>query len=133
MQNPNQAHHTDLARASRRPAALSRFRTSFCAVEQRRFVLIAAISAFSTILLVYTIRTTGAVFASQAGYSMTAAGILWSVVLLDETMTIWVWAALACLISGLALVMPKQQDYDDERAAEGIPIPPTTPVQRESG
>lgn len=46
------------------------------------FVLIAAISAFSTILLVRTIRTTGAVFASQAGYSMTAAGILWSVVLL---------------------------------------------------
>lgn len=81
------------------------------------FFLIAAISAFSTILLVYTIRTTGAVFASQAGYSMTAAGILWSVLLLNETMTIWVWGALACLISGLALVMPKQTEEDD-RAVE---------------
>lgn len=47
--------------------------------------LIAAISTFSTILLIYAIRTTGAVFASQAGYAMTAAGIVRSVVVLDES------------------------------------------------
>ncbi len=86
------------------------------------FLLIAALSAFTTVLLIYTIRTTGAVFASQAGYSMTAGGILWSVLLLNEQMTLWVWAALACLISGLALVMPKQGDHpeDASRGADAM-------------
>jgi drug/metabolite transporter (DMT)-like permease len=92
---------------------------SFISVEEAlegygwAFLLIAALSAFATILLVYTIRTTGAVFASQAGYAMTAGGILWSVVLLSEQMTLWVWAALACLVSGLVLVMPKQDETTD--------------------
>ena len=83
--------------------------------------LIAAISSFCSILLVYTIRTTGAVFASQAGYSMTAAGIFWSVLLLGESMSVWVWAALACLVSGLALVMPKQVEETAEARTVGQP------------
>lgn len=74
------------------------------------FLTIACLSSFSTVLLIFTIRTTGAVFASQAGYAMTAGGILWSILLLNERMSIWIWAALACLVSGLALVMPKQVD-----------------------
>lgn len=74
------------------------------------FLLIAGLSAFSNVLLIYTIRTTGAVFASQAGYAMTAGGILWSIILLNESMSVWIWAALACLVSGLVLVMPKQAE-----------------------
>lgn len=74
------------------------------------FLLIASLSAFSNVLLIFTIRTTGAVFASQAGYAMTAGGIMWSVILLNEAMSVWIWAALACLVSGLVLVMPKQEE-----------------------
>lgn len=74
------------------------------------FLLIASLSAFSNVLLIFTIRTTGAVFASQAGYAMTAGGIVWSVILLNEHMSLWIWAALACLVSGLVLVMPKQTE-----------------------
>lgn len=85
------------------------------------FALIAGVSSFSSVLLVFTIRTTGAVFASQAGYAMTAAGIFWSVLLLGETMSVWVWAALACLVSGLALVMPKQVEETAEARA-GAPV-----------
>lgn len=84
------------------------------------FALIAAVSSFSSVLLVYTIRTTGAVFASQAGYAMTAAGIFWSVLLLQETMSVWVWAALTCLVSGLALVMPKQVEEAAEANARPL-------------
>ncbi|WP_413873884.1 response regulator [Albidovulum sp.] len=76
------------------------------------FLLIAGLSSFSTVLLIFTIRTTGAVFASQTGYAMTAGGILWSVLLLNEQMSIWIWAALACLVSGLALVMPKEAEAE---------------------
>ncbi len=89
------------------------------------FFTIAALSAFATVLLIYTIRTTGAVFASQAGYAMTAGGILWSVLLLNEQMTVWVWAALACLISGLALVMPKQDETNGAR--DHLAVPPGLP------
>ena len=85
------------------------------------FLLIAALSAFSTVLLVFTIRTTGAVFASQAGYAMTAGGILWSVLLLNEQLTVWIWAALACLVSGLILVMPKQNESEPPVAAGPVP------------
>lgn len=74
------------------------------------FLMIACLSSFSTLLLIFTIRTTGAVFASQTGYAMTAGGILWSVILLNEEMSVWIWAALACLVSGLALVMPKEAE-----------------------
>lgn len=81
------------------------------------FLMIACLSSFSTVLLIYTIRTTGAVFASQTGYAMTAGGILWSVILLNEQMSVWIWAALACLVSGLALVMPKET----ETAAPDLP------------
>ncbi|MEL7345835.1 MAG: MFS transporter [Pseudomonadota bacterium] len=43
MPNPEHTHQDDLERASRKPAALSRFSGAFCAESQRRLVLIAAI------------------------------------------------------------------------------------------
>lgn len=86
--------------------ALSNFGTSF--------LLIGSISAFSTVLLIFIIRTAGAVFASQSGYAMTAGGIVWSVILLNEQMSVWIWAAIACLVSGLALVMPKQMEEAEQ-------------------
>ena len=81
------------------------------------FFLVAALSSASMVLLILAIRTTGAVFASQVGYATTAGGIVWSIILLDEQMTGWILAAIACLISGVALVMPKTHG-DDE-----VPVP----------
>jgi drug/metabolite transporter (DMT)-like permease len=81
------------------------------------FLLVAALSCASMILLIFAIRSTGAVFASQVGYATTVGGIIWSIILLDEQMTGWMLAAVACLISGVALVMPKSYDVDDESAA----------------
>lgn len=60
-------------------------------------------------LLMLAIRTTGAVFSSQVGYATTAGGIIWIILLLNEPMSSWVWAAMACMISGVVLVMPKQK------------------------
>ena len=82
------------------------------------FLLIAAMSATSMVLSVIAVRTTGAVFSSQIGYAMTGAGIIWSIVLLDEKMTGWIAAAIACLISGVALVMPKAYAEEDPPPAE---------------
>lgn len=78
------------------------------------FFLVAALSSTSMVLLILAIRTTGAVFASQVGYATTAGGIVWSIILLNEQMTGWILAAIACLISGVALVMPKTHSEDGD-------------------
>lgn len=82
--------------------------------------LVAAMSCASTILMIFAIRTTGAVFASQVGYATTAGGIIWSIILLNEQMTGWMLAAVACLISGVALVMPKTHQDDEEGSASAL-------------
>jgi drug/metabolite transporter (DMT)-like permease len=53
------------------------------------------------------LRATGAVFAAQVSYLVTGSGIVWSMVLLGERYTGWVWAALALLFAGLFLVQPR--------------------------
>jgi drug/metabolite transporter (DMT)-like permease len=49
----------------------------------------------------------GAVFASQASYIVTGTGVIWAMVLLGERFSPWVWAALAVMLAGLALVQPR--------------------------
>ncbi len=49
-------------------------------------------------------RRAGAVFFAQFNYLVVAAGIFWALILFDETLSIWVWAALACMVVGIWLV-----------------------------
>jgi drug/metabolite transporter (DMT)-like permease len=49
----------------------------------------------------------GAVFAAQTSYIVTASGVIWAMVLLDETYSGWVWAALVLMMLGLSLVQPR--------------------------
>lgn len=49
----------------------------------------------------------GAVFATQTSYIVTAAGLCWSILLLGEQFSHWVWAALAVMLCGLMLVQPR--------------------------
>ena len=49
----------------------------------------------------------GAVFATQTSYIVTAAGLLWSMLLLGERFSPMVWAALAVMLAGLTLVQPR--------------------------
>ena len=50
------------------------------------------------------IRRAGAVFFAQFNYLVVAAGIFWALLIFDETLGLWVWAALACMVLGLWLV-----------------------------
>jgi drug/metabolite transporter (DMT)-like permease len=61
----------------------------------------------ANILYLYLISSLGSVFASQSAYFITMAGIGWSVLLLDESLTAWIWAALGLTAAGLFLVGPK--------------------------
>ena len=94
------------------------------------FLLVAVLSSTSMVLSVLAVRTTGAVFTSQVGYATTGAGIVWSIILLNEQMTGWIFAAVACLISGVALVMPKTNHEDDTYAEAPKQVTPAaTPAE----
>ncbi len=51
----------------------------------------------------------GAVFATQTSYVVTAAGLCWSILLLGERFSQWVWLALAVMLVGLSLVQPRMR------------------------
>ena len=82
------------------------------AAETTTLALIGAIGVLSAISngsYVLTIRRMGAVFASQYAYVVTVMGVLWSVLLLGERLTTWIWVALACVLVGIFMVQPKKQ------------------------
>ena len=54
------------------------------------------------------LKSSGAVFASQAGYVVTLAGVLWGVIIFGETHSGWVWLAMCLIMIGLALVTPRE-------------------------
>lgn len=51
----------------------------------------------------------GAVFASQSSYLVTASGVIWAMLLLGERFSPFVWAAMAVMLVGLALVQPRMR------------------------
>jgi drug/metabolite transporter (DMT)-like permease len=56
---------------------------------------------------VWMIGSGGAVFASQVAYLVTGFGVIWSMILLGESYSIWIWSALIVIIAGLFLTQPK--------------------------
>ncbi len=54
-------------------------------------------------------RRAGAVFFAQFNYLVVAAGIFWALIIFDEDLGLWVWAALACMVVGLFLVNTGQR------------------------
>jgi len=56
---------------------------------------------------VWLIGRAGPVFAGQISYIVTGSGVIWAMLLLGETYSGWVWAALACMAAGLTLVQPR--------------------------
>ncbi|MDB4224187.1 DMT family transporter [Granulosicoccus sp.] len=52
----------------------------------------------------------GAVFTSQIGYVVTLTGVIGAIVLLDENYGLTVWAAVAMMLFGVALVRPKKSE-----------------------
>ncbi|MCW3784739.1 response regulator [Defluviimonas salinarum] len=70
-------------------------------------VLMGAASASATIILVLLIAMAGAVFAAQSAYAVTIAGIVWSMLILGESMSVTAWSAVGIMFLGLYLVEPE--------------------------
>lgn len=56
---------------------------------------------------VWMVGRAGSVYASQVAYLVTGFGVLWSMALLGEQYSAWVWAALGVMFAGLFLVQPR--------------------------
>lgn len=61
---------------------------------------------------VWMVGVAGPVFASQVAYLVTGFGIVWSMILLGERYSGWVWLALAIMFVGLFLVQPRNKGED---------------------
>ena len=79
----------------------------------------------------------GPVFASQVAYIVTATGVFWSILLLSEQYSGWVWSAFGLTMIGIALVQPHGRDTG---AAPGATVsgapgsgPPIVPGAGPSG
>lgn len=59
---------------------------------------------------VWIVGQAGAVFASQVAYLVTAAGIVWSMIILGESYSLSVWAAFALMMVGITLVRPRESE-----------------------
>lgn len=72
--------------------------------------LIASSIIHATVYCAYVwlVGQTGAVFAAQVSYLVTGFGVLWSMLLLDERYSGYVWLAMAVMFVGLLLVQPRQ-------------------------
>ncbi len=67
--------------------------------------------AFTSLL--YVIRTSGPVFASQSAYIITLSGVMWGMVLFGERHSGYIWGALILTMIGCALVRPRTQAQDN--------------------
>lgn len=61
----------------------------------------------------------GPVFTSQVAFVVTGSGVLWSMALLGETYSLWVWAGFALMFAGIALLQP--------RPPRAVRLPPGAP------
>ena len=59
---------------------------------------------------VWLVGRAGSVFAAQVAYVVTGAGVLWSMLILSERYSGWVWGAMALILVGMALVQPRRKE-----------------------
>jgi len=71
---------------------------------------------------VWLIGQAGAVFAAQVAYVVTILGVVWSMILLGEGYSGWIWGALAFMLAGLALVSPRPARSENAQSTGGVDL-----------
>ncbi|MCY4462831.1 MAG: DMT family transporter [Albidovulum sp.] len=74
------------------------------------FALLALsiLNAFGYSSYVWLVGYAGSVFSAQVAYLVTLFGVLWSIFLLQEQYSGWIWASLVLMLIGLFLVRPRR-------------------------
>lgn len=69
---------------------------------------------------VWLVGRGGPTFAVQVSYLVTIFGMIWAMILLDERFAVTIWASLALMLAGMALVQPRAPE-DATPPLRGIP------------
>jgi drug/metabolite transporter (DMT)-like permease len=77
-------------------------------LAEAALVASAVIHAVVYAVYVWLVGRAGSVFAAQTSYLVTGCGVLWSMWLLSESYSIYIWAALAVMMVGMTLVQPRR-------------------------
>lgn len=84
-------------------------------------ILSGLANAVAYVGFVWLIGRGGPVFAAQVDYLVTGFGVIWSMLLLGETYSIWIWSALIVIISGLFLTQPRPGADGEQTSPTKIP------------
>lgn len=68
---------------------------------------------------VWMVGRAGSVFAAQVAYLVTGFGVVWAILLLQESYTPYVWASLVLMFAGISLVNPRRTGTLAPMAATG--------------
>ncbi len=55
----------------------------------------------------WIVARAGPVFAAQASYMVTGFGVVWSILLLGEVYSPWIWAGMVVILAGMTQVLPR--------------------------
>lgn len=88
-------------------------------VAEAALVASAIIHALVYATYVWLVGRAGSVFTAQTSYLVTGCGVLWSMLLLSERYSLWVWGALLVMVMGMALVQPRRTE---ETLAPAAPL-----------
>lgn len=77
--------------------------------EEGALILSSMLHGLLYATYVWLAARAGSVFAAQSSYLVTAAGMIWAMVLLGERPAATVWLAVAVMLAGVALVQPRQE------------------------
>ncbi|MEM9010400.1 MAG: DMT family transporter [Pseudomonadota bacterium] len=83
----------------------------------RAVVVVGLLHALAYAGYVWLVAQAGPVFAAQVSYLVTGAGVLWSMLLLGERYSLWVWAALILILLAMALVQPRARTLEPRAPA----------------
>lgn len=73
---------------------------------------LALVSSAAYVVFLYTVKIAGAVFATMAGYIITISGVFWGILFFQESHSNWVLASLILMMTGMALVTPREQKLE---------------------
>ncbi len=68
---------------------------------------------------IWLVTRAGSVFSAQVSYLVTGFGVFWSIILLSESYSGWVWLSLGFMLAGLFLVRPLQSESLEPKAQAG--------------
>ncbi|MCY4138233.1 MAG: DMT family transporter [Rhodobacteraceae bacterium] len=79
---------------------------------------LSVLHAFCYAGYVWLVRRAGTVFAAQVAYIVTGFGVFWSIILLDERYSGWIWGAVVLMTIGLVLVQPGKPSKEGRASRE---------------